>query len=125
MSRSIGAFGTLALVATAAMAIASSTAHAVDWVRADVGCAPSVNVKLDWQNHFGSDPRFTVHRTSAHNLTPKFESISRIGQVIWCRYKLSDVVRGSYTYRVQRQIHPTEGCKQINPTTLSCLVRDK
>ena len=115
---------TLAFIGAVFIGFGFPAAQAVDWVDADITCAPTVTVKLDWPDHFGSDPRFSVHGNSQHKVSAPFKSIERHGQQIICRY-VTNMFPGFYTYTVKRQIHPVDGCKKLNPTTLRCKVRHK
>src|SRR3970040_539408 len=98
---------TLALIGAAFIGFGAPAAHAVDWIDADITCVPAVTVKLDSPNHFGSDPRFTVHNNSMHKVSVPFKSIERHGKQIVCRYVIN-MFHGFYTYTVQRQIHPVD-----------------
>ena len=99
---------------------AAAAAYGDEVTVVTIQCPADTKAKLNWQDHAGNDPTYSVEDTSQHWVLYGFETMTRSGQVITCRYKSGTyrmLMRAIYEYKVKRQI---ASCKPPTGRTLEC-----
>jgi hypothetical protein len=91
-----------------AVFVATTSAHATDYVLKSIYCPRQIRIELDFVKHIGSDPTFTEGGfTGSGTSEGAFKSIDRAGQKITCRYGGTGIHQGRsalYSYTAHRKI---------------------